>query len=353
MFSVSINHQRKDIFPLSRHLSSLQLSSSSLASSHRNFIQPLLSSQPRHSCLMTSPNSGHHSQEHQSPSSPSPSPEPSDIIDTNHTVTRHQLVDSSNPNLSHHPHPNATPHTSPQQFLSPLRLHNSLRRDVIHHNVDSRTIDRASTVSERSRARHHHPNRASSASMPQLLAEAGIDDLTRSPNHGRQSVTRSDMDSQAESSTRERKRRVDRLQLSHFPHGHLSRSVESPTPSVTPLSPNSIRSGKSRHSSTRRITGESAKAQAAAAVELADQQNLKVITRSMSSYRVVQLLYQTDADLFDAIRDWKERHPDLWVDDAIDAFGNLLYYSCTHILEHGDDRGKHLINPCHVTSSFC
>ncbi|OAQ33500.1 DUF590-domain-containing protein [Linnemannia elongata AG-77] len=271
---------------------------------------------------MTSPNSGHHSQEHQSPSSPSPSPEPSDIIDTNHTVTRHQLVDNSNPNLSHHPHPNATPHTSPQQFLSPLRVHNSLRRDVIHHNVDSRTIDRASTVSERSRARHHHPNRASSVSMPQLLAEAGIDDLTRSPNHGRQSVTRSDMDSQTESSTRERKRRVDRLQLSHYPHGHLSRSVESPTPSVTPLSPNSIRSGKSRHSSTRRTTGESAKAQAAAAVELADQQNLKVITRSMSSYRVVQLLYQTDADLFDAIRDWKERHPDLWVDDAIDAFAS-------------------------------
>lgn len=289
---------------------------------------------------MTSPNSGQHPQEHQSPSSPSPSPAPSDIIDTNHSLIRHQLVDNNNPIPSHHPHPNATPHTSPQQFLNPLRIHNSLRRDVIHHNVDSRTIDRASTVSERSRARHRHPNRGSSASMPQLLAEAGMDDLTRSPNHGRQSVTRSDMDSQAESIIRERKRRVDRLQLSPRPHGHLSRSVESPTPSVTPLSPNSIRSGKSRHSSTRRTTGETAEAQAAAAVELADQQNLRVITRSMSSYRVVQLLYQTDADLFDAIQDWKERHPDLWVDDAIDAFGKLLNFSCTHIhslLKHGDE----------------
>jgi len=44
----------------------------------------------------------------------------------------------------------------------------------------------------------------------------------------------------------------------------------------------------------------------------------------MNSYRVVQLLYQTDADLFDAIQEWKERHPDLWVDDAIDAFGRIL-----------------------------
>ncbi|KAF9323520.1 hypothetical protein BG006_001369, partial [Podila minutissima] len=40
----------------------------------------------------------------------------------------------------------------------------------------------------------------------------------------------------------------------------------------------------------------------------------------MTSYRVVHMLYQTDADLFDAIQEWKETHPDLWVDDAIDAF---------------------------------
>ncbi|KAG0089104.1 Anoctamin-7 [Podila epicladia] len=40
----------------------------------------------------------------------------------------------------------------------------------------------------------------------------------------------------------------------------------------------------------------------------------------MTSYRVIQMLYQTDADLFDAIQEWKETHPDLWVDDAIDAF---------------------------------
>ncbi|KAF9313326.1 hypothetical protein BG003_005307, partial [Podila horticola] len=34
------------------------------------------------------------------------------------------------------------------------------------------------------------------------------------------------------------------------------------------------------------------------------------------------MLYQTDADLFDAIQEWKETHPDLWVDDAIDAFAS-------------------------------
>jgi len=67
----------------------------------------------------------------------------------------------------------------------------------------------------------------------------------------------------------------------------------------------------------------SAAAQAAAAEDLADQQSLKVISRSMSSYRVVHLLYQTDADLFDAIQDWKDNHPALWVDDAIDAFGEF------------------------------
>ncbi|KAG0221529.1 hypothetical protein BGW41_006726 [Actinomortierella wolfii] len=42
----------------------------------------------------------------------------------------------------------------------------------------------------------------------------------------------------------------------------------------------------------------------------------------MSSYRVVHMLYQTDADLFDAIKEWKEAHPDRWVDDAIDAFAS-------------------------------
>jgi hypothetical protein len=44
----------------------------------------------------------------------------------------------------------------------------------------------------------------------------------------------------------------------------------------------------------------------------------------MSSYRVVHMLYQSDADIFDAIQNWKESHPDLWVDDAIDAFGNCI-----------------------------
>ncbi|KAK3836040.1 MAG: calcium-activated chloride channel-domain-containing protein [Linnemannia elongata] len=325
---------------------------------------------------MTSPNSGHHPQEHQSSSSPSPSPAPSDITDTNHSVIRHQLVDNNNPIPSNHPHPNATPYTSPQQFLSPLRIHNTLRRDVLNHNIDSRTIDRASTVSERSRSRHKHPNRASSASMPQLLAEARTDDFTRSPNHGRQIVTRSDSNSQAESSIRERKRRVDRLQLSPRPHGHITRNVESPTPSVTPLSPNSIRSGKSRHSSTRRTTRETTEAQTAAAVELADQQNLRVITRNMSSYRVVQLLYQTDADLFDAIQDWKERHPDLWVDDAIDAFASargsdalaqlvysteafdlVLKYSASHedlgpLFDNHNRRSQSLRSPSIAARSF-
>ncbi|KAF9382266.1 Anoctamin-5, partial [Podila verticillata] len=55
---------------------------------------------------------------------------------------------------------------------------------------------------------------------------------------------------------------------------------------------------------------------------MANDQNLNVITRRMTSYRVVHLLYQTDADLFDAIQEWKETHPDLWVDDAIDAFAS-------------------------------
>ncbi|KAF9212955.1 Anoctamin-5 [Podila verticillata] len=55
---------------------------------------------------------------------------------------------------------------------------------------------------------------------------------------------------------------------------------------------------------------------------MANDQNLNVIARRMTSYRVVHLLYQTDADLFDAIQEWKETHPDLWVDDAIDAFAS-------------------------------
>ncbi|KAF8931306.1 Anoctamin-5 [Haplosporangium gracile] len=285
---------------------------------------------------MTSPNNGHHPQEPQLPSSPPLSPAPSDIVDTNHSVIRHQLVENNSPIHSHYPHPNPSPQTSPHQFLNPSRIYNSLRKDAIHHNIDSRTVDRASTVSERSGARHHHPNKVSSVSMPQLLAEAEMDDLSRSANHERQSIARSDMNLQAESGTRERrerKRRVDRLQLSPRPHGHPSRSIESPTPSVTPLSPNSIRSGKSRHSFTRRTTEETLAARAAAAVELADQQNLKVITRSMSSYRVVHMLYQTDADLFDTIQDWKERHPGLWVDDAInafEAFDLVLKYSASH-----------------------
>ncbi|KAF9934915.1 hypothetical protein FBU30_010183 [Linnemannia zychae] len=55
---------------------------------------------------------------------------------------------------------------------------------------------------------------------------------------------------------------------------------------------------------------------------MTDQQDLQVITRNMSSYRLVHLLYQCDADLFDAIQEWKNQHPDLWVDDAIDAFAS-------------------------------
>ncbi|KAG0040299.1 Anoctamin-7 [Podila clonocystis] len=55
---------------------------------------------------------------------------------------------------------------------------------------------------------------------------------------------------------------------------------------------------------------------------MANDQNLNVISRRMTSYRVVHMLYQTDADLFDAIQEWKEIHPDLWVDDAIDAFAS-------------------------------
>ncbi|KAF9179022.1 Anoctamin-5 [Haplosporangium sp. Z 11] len=61
-------------------------------------------------------------------------------------------------------------------------------------------------------------------------------------------------------------------------------------------------------------------AQATAAETLADKQNIKVISHHMNSYRVVHMLYQTDADLFDAIQGWKDSHPTLTVDDAIDAF---------------------------------
>ncbi|KAF9909946.1 hypothetical protein EC991_007750 [Linnemannia zychae] len=274
---------------------------------------------------MTSPGNGHQPQfEHQSHS-----PLPADIIDSSQSVVRHQLVDNnSSTTPSPSPHPNSTPHTSPQQFLSPSRIHNSLRREVIHHNIDSRTVDRASTLSERSGARqrrhnhhHYHANRVSSASMPQLLAEADMDNHIGSPNPSQQSATRSDMDLRTVSSNRER-RRVDRQQLSPRVHSHPSGNSESPVNSVPPLSPNSIRSGRSHHSSARRTMEETAAARDAAAVELADQQNLRVISRSMSSYRVVHMLYQTDADLFDAIQAWKDRHPDLWVDDAIDAFAS-------------------------------
>ncbi|KAG0344099.1 Anoctamin-5 [Podila humilis] len=101
-------------------------------------------------------------------------------------------------------------------------------------------------------------------------------------------------------------------------HQHQRQGAAS-TPPMTP-SQSSLRSRCSRRSSRRRSGG--LHSDTTAAEQLANDQNLNVITRRMSSYRVVQLLYQTDADLFDAIQEWKEGHPDCWVDDAIDAFAS-------------------------------
>ncbi|KAG0203170.1 Anoctamin-5 [Mortierella sp. GBA30] len=120
---------------------------------------------------------------------------------------------------------------------------------------------------------------------------------------------------------RSRRRKHDGQQLSPRPHmPSFQRGSSAPPSPSSPATTTSLYSGLSRHSSVRRTAVSAAAAQAAAAVELADQQNLKVISRSMSSYRVVHLLYQTDADLFDAIQEWKDAHPTMWVDDAIDAF---------------------------------
>ncbi|KAF9345074.1 hypothetical protein BGX26_003575 [Mortierella sp. AD094] len=62
---------------------------------------------------------------------------------------------------------------------------------------------------------------------------------------------------------------------------------------------------------------------AAVAEEIADLQSFKITCRNLSSYRVVHLLYQTDVDLFDAIQEWKDNNPTLWVDDAINAFATV------------------------------
>lgn len=164
--------------------------------------------------------------------------------------------------------------------------------------------------------------RLSSASMPQLREAAAGTSPIAVTSIPPQMVTRSDMDMHSSFKARGRRRRHDGQQLSPRPHmnNHQRGSNAPPSPS-SPATPTSVQSGKSRHSSFRRNAASSAAAQAAAAEDLADQQSLKVISRSMSSYRVVHLLYQTDADLFDAIMNWKDNHPTLWVDDAIDAFG--------------------------------
>ncbi|KAF9116343.1 Anoctamin-4 [Mortierella sp. AM989] len=164
-------------------------------------------------------------------------------------------------------------------------------------------------------------DRLSSASMPQLrrqrdnVSSTGFTKPTLP-----QQVNRSDINT--DQKQKPRRRRQDKGQL--YPQINSQHYGGDGSPSSapsSPITPGSTRSVRSRHSSIRRKAAMSIITEAAAvAEEIADLQNFKITCRNLSSYRVVHLFYQTDVDLFDAIQEWKDNHPTLWVDDAINAF---------------------------------
>ncbi|KAG0256251.1 Anoctamin-5 [Mortierella polycephala] len=178
----------------------------------------------------------------------------------------------------------------------------------------------SSSISNPSRTRHH--KRLASVSLPQLGTPSRglftVPPLGTSFHHNStQRITRSDMDIRSEYLAKGNRRKHEGQQLSPHAYNRQRGPWIGPPSPTSPAAPSSTRSIRSCRSSIRRTP---ATTQEAAAVILADKLNIKVISRSMSSYRVVHILYQTDVDLFDAIQGWKDSHPTLTVDDAIDAF---------------------------------
>ena len=214
----------------------------------------------------------------------------------------------------------------------------SLRHGVHHRRMVDRTKNRLSTASlpqlhepriHEDAGRQHQPQQQ----LPQQLHGNTLD---RHP--GSQLSTRSEVDLRSGYSKGKGRRRrhpdggSSSAQLSPQPRSSSPRYNRGPPSPSSPVTPTlSARSVKSKRSSIRRSgqTAAAAAKEAAAAEQLEEPQSLSVISRSMSSYRVINLLYQTDADLFDAITEWKENHPGLWVDDAIDAFCKDLAWILT------------------------
>lgn len=231
-----------------------------------------------------------------------------------------QPIRNTNSNLTNSPPPTDTGNTneehgassSQQDFLSPNQRISRLKHTPQPNmERDFRSLSRTPSSSSSRR------NNRSDGGLHELAHVKAYDQRLSStpksrgldsPHFSGLSVETSDLDPDR----RRRRYRPEGSQLS--PHSrHYSRQ---PSPS-SPVTPSlSVRSKASRTSSVRRNGGQSSDAE-----QMANDQNLNVISRRMTSYRVVHMLYQTDADLFDAIQEWKETHPDLWVDDAIDAFG--------------------------------
>lgn len=170
-----------------------------------------------------------------------------------------------------------------------------------------------SSVNQESRT-IRNKDRLSSASMPQL--GGSTDGRT-----GERLLSYSSTQKTATSDTgihkrgHTRGRHSSRIHIHHRHGGETSLS----TPS-SPLTSGSARSHRDRHSSMRRTA---ATEQVGETSDPCDQQVFRVTCRKLSSYRVVYLLNQNDVELFDSIQAWKNNHPTLWVDDAIDAFGEL------------------------------
>ncbi|KAF9205543.1 hypothetical protein BGZ49_003877 [Haplosporangium sp. Z 27] len=206
------------------------------------------------------------------------------------------------------------------ELTNPQERHDYRRKSTptmdIIEGVNSKSNEPTSSVDQ-------SPNQASgkdtlsSASMSQLCRQSGDDVNADVINPS--SLHQIDRLDTTENKQRLRKRKQGQL----YPHMNsqiIGECLPSSTPS-SPITPRSTKSIKSRHSSIRRRAAMSIITEATAVAEdIADLQSFKITCRNLSSYRVVHLFYQTDVDLFDAIQEWKENNPTLWVDDAINAF---------------------------------
>ncbi|KAI8345785.1 calcium-activated chloride channel-domain-containing protein [Mortierella sp. GBAus27b] len=136
-----------------------------------------------------------------------------------------------------------------------------------------------------------------------------------------QATTRSDLKICSQHTPWMRKRRNERSKIS--PKVHVRRRGSGSELPLSAPTQGSAWPRKRQFCSIRRRVASSAPTEETGRIDgSTDHQNLNVTCRSMSSYRVVQLLYQSDVELFDAIQEWKSNHPTLWVDDAIDAFAS-------------------------------